>query len=49
MMSIRLGILPTEYMSPEDEVNDFLRRAIDASNIDQLRKQNVRPIFFKVF
>ena len=42
----RLGIVPTphkQFMSQEDEVNDFLRRAIDS--IDQLRKQNVRPFF----
>lgn len=31
-----------EAMNPEDEVDEFLGRAIDARSIDQLRKDHVR-------
>lgn len=31
-----------EAMNPEDEVDEFLGRAIDARSIDQLRKDHVK-------
>lgn len=31
-----------ETMNPEDEVDEFLGRAIDARSIDQLRKDHVK-------
>jgi len=34
-------------MSSEDEVNEFLERAIDARNVEQLKQQNVRPVILK--
>uniref|UniRef100_A0A8D1KBZ1 adenylate cyclase n=1 Tax=Sus scrofa TaxID=9823 RepID=A0A8D1KBZ1_PIG len=33
---------PTDALNPEDEVDEFLGRAIDARSIDQLRKDHVR-------
>lgn len=36
-------------MSPDEEVNEFLERAIDARNVEQLKQQNVRPIMLKFY
>ena len=48
----RLGISEEAQgttLSPEDEVNEFLERAIDARSVEQLKKVNVRPIFLKFY
>ena len=34
-------------MSSEDEVNEFLERAIDARNVEHLKEENVRPVILK--
>ena len=34
-----------EALNPEDEVDEFLGRAIDARSIDQLRKDHVKKFF----
>ena len=38
-----------QQTSPEDEVNEFLERAIDARSVEQLKKENVHPIFLKFY
>ncbi|GAB6028791.1 hypothetical protein CHUAL_004605 [Chamberlinius hualienensis] len=41
----RLGMSdPQEYKDPEEEVNDYLARAIDARSIDQLRSEHCKRI-----
>lgn len=48
----RLGISEEAQgttLSPEDEVNEFLERAIDARSVEHLKKANVRPIFLKFY
>lgn len=42
----RLG-LTTTTLSPEDEVNEFLERAIDARDVNHLKQQDVRPVILK--
>lgn len=32
-----------EFKNPQDEVNDYLSRAIDARSIDRLRDEHCRP------
>lgn len=32
-----------EFKNPQDEVNDYLARAIDARSIDRLRDEHCRP------
>lgn len=34
---------------PDDAVNEFLERAIDARSVDQLKRENLRPIFLKFY
>lgn len=42
--SSRLGFGETlEDKNPEDEVNDYLMRAIDARSIDRLRSEHCKP------
>eukprot|EP00111_Clytia_hemisphaerica_P021010 TCONS_00061961-protein len=45
-MRERLGLTMTT-MSSEDEVNEFLERAIDARNVEHLKEENVRPVILK--
>lgn len=43
---VRLGLdrQATERRDPEEEVNDFLGRAIDARSIDRLRSEHVKRL-----
>lgn len=41
-MSPALSRGTQDALNPEDEVDEFLSRAIDARSIDQLRKDHVR-------
>lgn len=34
-------------MDPEDEVNEFLSRAIDARSVERWKKDHVKPIILK--
>ena len=34
-------------MDPEDEVNEFLSRAIDARSVERWKKEHVRPVILK--
>ncbi|KAJ8314268.1 LOW QUALITY PROTEIN: hypothetical protein KUTeg_008829 [Tegillarca granosa] len=40
-----IGDAKFEFKNPEDEVNDYLGRAIDARSIDRLRSDHVRAFF----
>lgn len=46
MIVFRLGFTKSD-MSPDEEVNEFLKRAIDARDVEQLKEQNVRPLMLK--
>ncbi|XP_065053479.1 adenylate cyclase type 5-like isoform X2 [Rhopilema esculentum] len=47
-MNERLGISNREAsMDPEDEVNEFLSRAIDARSVERWKKEHVQPIILK--
>lgn len=51
-MRARLGIttvLSNSMSHPDDAVNEFLERAIDARSVDQLKRENLRPIFLKFY
>ncbi|XP_052833073.1 adenylate cyclase type 6 [Octopus bimaculoides] len=39
----------TSAKDPEDEVNEYLDRAIDARSVDQLRAEHVKPISLKFY
>lgn len=42
---VRLGFVDTnEYKDPEDEVNEYLMRAIDARSIDRLRSEHCQSV-----
>ncbi len=44
----RLGISNREAsLDPEDEVNEFLSRAIDARSVERWKKEYVHPIFLR--
>ena len=46
ILSRRLGFGDNmENKNPEDEVNDYLARAIDARSVDNLHSEHVRPFF----
>ncbi|XP_047136993.1 adenylate cyclase type 5 isoform X1 [Hydra vulgaris] len=45
-MRERLGMVEQETL-PEDEVNEFLEKAINARSVDHLKREHVRPIFLK--
>ena len=46
---LRLGISNRGEapMDPEDEVNEFLSRAIDARSVERWKKEHVRPVILK--
>ena len=45
MIYFRLGFTDAnESKDPEDEVNDYLMRAIDARSIDRLRSEHCKSI-----
>jgi len=48
-MNERLGISNRGEapMDPEDEVNEFLSRAIDARSVERWKKEHVRPVILK--
>ena len=45
----RLGMMVEQAtdLSPEEEVNEFLERAINARSVEHLKREHVRPIFLK--
>ena len=48
VFDFRLGISNREAsMDPEDEVNEFLSRAIDARSVERWKKEHVRPVILK--